>query len=97
MGVEELTGGVARYEAAMRGVSEVSRYPVSFEDVPGGAKGFFSRTAGSSTSTPAASSSLSHFDSVARDGKCGNLSAASRYPSPLARSSSITLSLNSSE
>ena len=44
MGVEELTGGVARYEAAMRAVSEVSRYPVSFEDVPGGAKGFFSRS-----------------------------------------------------
>ena len=39
LGVEELTGGVARYEAAMRAVSEVSRYPVSFEDVPGGAKG----------------------------------------------------------
>ena len=30
LGVEELTGGVARYEAAMRAVSEVSRYPVSF-------------------------------------------------------------------
>ena len=44
LGVEELTGGVARYEAAMRAVSEVSRYPVSFEDVPGGAKGFFSRS-----------------------------------------------------
>lgn len=28
----------------MRAVSEVSRYPVSFEDVPGGAKGFFSRS-----------------------------------------------------
>ena len=33
LGVEELTGGVAWYEAAMRAVSEVSRYPVSFEDV----------------------------------------------------------------
>ena len=44
LGVEELTGGVARYEAAMRAVSGVSRYPVSFEDVPGGAKGFFSRS-----------------------------------------------------
>ena len=44
LGVDELTGGVARYEAAMRAVSEVSRYPVSFEDVPGGAKGFFSRS-----------------------------------------------------
>lgn len=28
----------------MRAVSEVSRYPVSFEDIPGGAKGFFSRS-----------------------------------------------------
>ena len=44
LGVDELTGGVARYEAAMRAVSEVSRYPVSFEDIPGGAKGFFSRS-----------------------------------------------------
>ena len=44
LGVEELTGGVARYEAAMRAVSEVSRYPVSFEDIPDGAKGFFSRS-----------------------------------------------------
>ena len=44
LGVDELTGGVARYEAAMRVVSEVSRYPVSFEDIPSGAKGFFSRS-----------------------------------------------------
>ena len=44
LGVDELTGGVARYEAATRTVSEISRSPVSFEDVPGGAKGFFSRS-----------------------------------------------------
>ncbi len=33
LGVEELTGGVARYEAAMRAVSRSAGTPVSFEDV----------------------------------------------------------------
>lgn len=44
LGVDELEGGVAGYEAAMRAVSEVSKYPIVFEDVPNGAKGFFSRS-----------------------------------------------------
>ena len=40
--VDELKGSVENYEAFFDALKQVSPVPISFEDIPGGAKGFFS-------------------------------------------------------
>ena len=40
--VDELKGSVENYEAFFAALRQWSPVPVSFEDIPGGAKGFFS-------------------------------------------------------
>lgn len=43
MGVDELQGDVGEFETVMDAIGKISKYPISFEEVDGGAKGFFSR------------------------------------------------------
>ena len=42
LGVEELTGDVERYQDFFKALEQTSPVPMAFEDIPGGAKGFFS-------------------------------------------------------
>ena len=43
LGIDELRGDVEGYEAVMGAIRKASRYPIVFEDIEGGAKGYFSR------------------------------------------------------
>ena len=43
LGVDELRGDVEGYEAVMGAIRKASRYPIVFEGIEGGAKGYFSR------------------------------------------------------
>ena len=42
MGVDELQGDVGEFETVMDAIGKISKYPISFEEISGGAKGFFS-------------------------------------------------------
>lgn len=42
MGVDELQGDVGEFETVMDAIRKISKYPISFEEISGGAKGFFS-------------------------------------------------------
>lgn len=42
LGVGELVGDVERYEDVMMAIEEAAPCPIRFEDIPGGAKGYFS-------------------------------------------------------
>lgn len=44
LGVEELTGGVDGYGTFLEALKEVCPVPMSFENIEGGAKGFYSQT-----------------------------------------------------
>ena len=43
LGVDELRGDVEGFEAVMDAIGKASRYPIAYEDIEGGAKGYFSR------------------------------------------------------
>ena len=43
LGVNELKGDVEGFEAVMDAIGKASRYPIVYEDIDGGAKGYFSR------------------------------------------------------
>lgn len=42
LGVDELVGDVERFDDVMRAIGEAAPCPIRFEDIPGGAKGYFS-------------------------------------------------------
>lgn len=42
LGVDELVGDMERYEDVMRAIGEAAPCPIRFEDIPSGAKGYFS-------------------------------------------------------
>lgn len=42
MGVDELQGDVGEFETVMDAIGKISKYPISFKEISGGAKGFFS-------------------------------------------------------
>lgn len=44
IGVEELTGDVDRFTALMEAMTAVCPVPITFEDIPGDAKGYYSQT-----------------------------------------------------
>lgn len=43
LGFDELRGDVEGFEAVMGAIGKASRYPIVYEDIEGGAKGYFSR------------------------------------------------------
>jgi len=42
LGVDELVGDVERYDDVMKAIEQAAPCPIRFEDIPGGAKGYFS-------------------------------------------------------
>jgi len=44
IGVDELTGDVERFSVLMDALTEACPVPITFEDIPGGAKGYYSQT-----------------------------------------------------
>ncbi len=44
IGPDELTGNCDRYDEIMQAITRVCSVPIRFDDIPGGAKGYFSRS-----------------------------------------------------